>query len=67
MVVLCSKHAIDFSDAVIKSSENIHPEIEKYIKGSNIPVLEYHDNDTYIDAYAAFYDEVLVNETVLAD
>lgn len=62
-----TKHAIDFSDAVIKSSENIDAEISKHLKGLDIPVLEYHPLETYIDAFSAFYDEVLVNETILAE
>jgi len=62
-----TKHAIDFSDAVIKSSENIHNEVDKHIKTLDIPVLEFQPLETYIDAYSAFYDEVLLNETVLAE
>lgn len=62
-----TKHAIDYSDAVIKSSENIHADVDKHIKGLDIPVLEYQPLETYIDAYSAFYDEVLENESVLAE
>ncbi|MCC6252493.1 MAG: glycogen/starch synthase [Bacteroidia bacterium] len=62
-----TKHAIDFSDAVIKSSEKINPEVEKYLKTLNIPVLDYQLPENYIDAFSNFYDEILVNEPVMAE
>ncbi len=62
-----TKHAIDFSDAVIKSSEKIHADINKHINSLNIPVLGYHPQETYIDAFSAFYDEVLATESVMAE
>src|SRR3954467_161132 len=54
-----SKLAIDLSDGVIKGSPKINPEIEKYLKKSGKPVLEYKNEDEYIDAYSDFYDAVL--------
>jgi starch synthase len=62
-----TKNAIDFSDAVIKSSEIIHADIEKHIKSLDIPVLDFQPQETYIDAFSAFYDEVLLNESVMAE
>jgi starch synthase len=62
-----TKHAIDFSDAVIKSSESVHAEVDKHLKTLDIPVLDYQPLETYIDAYSSFYDEVLINESVMAD
>ena len=62
-----TKHAIDFSDAVIKSSESVHAEVDKHLKTLDIPVLDYQPLETYIDAYSNFYDEVLINESVMAD
>lgn len=55
------KGAIMNSDAVIKGSEKINPEIEEYIKNVNKPVLEYQTLETYVDAYNEFYDQLLEN------
>jgi len=54
-----SKLAIDFSDGVIHGSPSINKDIEAYIKNSNLPVLEYKNEEEYIDAYYDFYDKVL--------
>lgn len=53
------KAAITYSDAIIIGSEKINPEIEEYLKTIDIPILEYQDSDTYIDAYSDFYDKIL--------
>lgn len=57
--VALNKLAIDQSDAIIQGSEEIHPEILDYIKQSGKPFLEYHPEETYIDAYSDFYDSLL--------
>ena len=54
-----TKSAIDFSDGIILGSENILPEITKYLNASKKPVLEYQGPDTYAEAYNAFYDTIL--------
>lgn len=59
-----SKLAIDFADAVIKASPKINADVEKHIKKSGKPVLDYKSVDEYIDAYDQFYDEVLEMESV---
>lgn len=53
------KAAIDFSDAVIIGSENINKVAENYLKESGKPFLEYHPDETYIDAYNKFYDNII--------
>jgi starch synthase len=53
------KSAIDFSDAVIKGSENINPEIENYISKADKQVLEHQSPDDYIGAYNDFYDKII--------
>jgi starch synthase len=58
------KAAIDFADAVIIGSPDIHPELMKHVRESDKPYLEFQPMDRYIDAYSDFYDEVLVNEPV---
>ena len=55
------KTAIDFSDAVIKVSKNINPDIEKHLKKCGKPILE-HPGDDYVDIYNDFYDAVLEEE-----
>jgi len=53
------KAAIEYSDAIIIGSEKINPEIEKHLKTINIPILEYKDEESYIDTYSEFYDQIL--------
>ncbi|MBA3901531.1 MAG: glycogen/starch synthase [Bacteroidetes bacterium] len=62
-----NKSAIAMSDAVIIGSENISPEIEKYLKETNKPVLPFQAPDKYIDAYSAFYDDVLEMVPAMAE
>ena len=51
-----SKLAIDYSDATIKGSECINPELEDYMKASNKPFLDYQPKETYIDSFFDFYN-----------
>jgi starch synthase len=53
------KLAINFSDGVIFGSKEINPELKAYSGKKSIPVLEYQDETTYIDAYSGFYDKIL--------
>lgn len=61
--------AVKYSDAVIKGSDNLHPEIETLLNISNKPVLPYRAQsmDEYIDSYSDFYDELLVEEEALME
>ncbi|NMC37489.1 MAG: glycogen/starch synthase [Bacteroidales bacterium] len=54
-----SKLAIKYSDAIIIGSEEINSDLLKHIQSLNKPVLGYHDESTYIDAYNDFYDKIL--------
>jgi starch synthase len=54
-----SKLAVDFADGVIHNSPNIHPDIVAYIQEKQVPFLEYHPEETYIDAFNEFYDQIL--------
>lgn len=54
-----SKLAIRYSDGVIIGSEKINEELSTYVKTINKPVLGYHDENEYIDAYNEFYDKIL--------
>ncbi|MGQ0827254.1 MAG: glycogen/starch synthase [Bacteroidota bacterium] len=62
-----SKAAVDFADGVIKGSPKINSEVEKYIKKSGKPVLEFIAGDEYIDAYSEFYDAVIEEAVELVD
>ena len=53
-----SKLAVDYSDAIIQGSENIHPDLVAYARSVNKLFLEYQPKDKYIDAYDAFYEKV---------
>ena len=56
--VTLNKLAINFSDAFVTVGENIHPEVEEYLKTTKKPVIR-HNTETYIQDYGAFYDELL--------
>ena len=52
------KSALDFSDAIVMASPNINPEVEKYARSLNKPILEYQGEENYVDAYNEFYDKI---------
>ena len=54
-----TKLALAYSDAAIKGSEVINPNIEKHIKDSGIQYLDYQPKDSYIDSYFDFYNKIL--------
>ncbi len=53
-----TKIAIDYSDAVIKGSQDLNPNIDKYLSSINKPVLDYQNEEQYLDAYSVFYHEL---------
>ncbi|MDR0798702.1 MAG: glycogen/starch synthase [Dysgonamonadaceae bacterium] len=57
-----SKLAIDFSDGVIQGSTAINENVKAYAQQKeNVPFLEYQNEDTYIDAFNNFYDQILAS------
>ncbi|MBA6152128.1 glycogen/starch synthase [Gelidibacter maritimus] len=50
------KIAIDFSDALIKGSYELDPELEEYLKASEKPVLDYFSQEDFAEPYAEFYN-----------
>lgn len=54
-----SKMAFRYSDAVIKGSINLSPDIDRQINELNKPVMNYQDPEKYIDAYSVFYEKIL--------
>jgi starch synthase len=53
-----SKLAIYFSDAIIKGTSEVNPEIEKYILEMGKKLLPHQSRETYIDVYNEFYNEM---------
>ena len=64
-----SKAAIDLADGIIKGSAKINSDVEKYIKKSGKPYLDFvgGENNEYIDAYSEFYDAVLEEVAEMVD
>jgi len=60
-------NAINKADAVIQGAEKIPANLNTLIKKSQKPFLGYHDADAYVDAYSDFYDELLLEDSVLAN
>ena len=52
------KLAISYSDGVIQNSEKVNTELLDYAKSKNIPVLEHQSEETYIEAFNHFFDEI---------
>ncbi|MBO4575215.1 MAG: glycogen/starch synthase [Bacteroidales bacterium] len=53
------KSALDFSDGIVIASPNVNPEVEKYARSLNKPILEYQGEENYVDAYNEFYDKIV--------
>lgn len=54
-----SKLAVKFSDGVIIGSPDVNEDLIKHLSEIDKPVLEYKDENEYIDAYNEFYDKIL--------
>jgi len=54
-----SKLALEYSDAAIIGSENINGEVKKHLATINKPVLDFQSEETYIEKYNEFYDQIL--------
>jgi starch synthase len=65
--VSLTKLAMNWSDAVVKSSASIHDQVEAAFRKLNKPTLDYKSPEEYIEAYDAFYDEAVLEDSVLAD
>ncbi len=65
--VSLTKLAMQYSDAVMKSSTTLHDEIEAVFKSLSKPTLDYKSPEEYIEAYDNFYDEAMLEDSVLAE
>ncbi len=59
-------NAINRSDGIVLGAPDIHNGVSAIVKKSGKPVLEYQSPDNYLDAYNAFYDEILEESQVVA-
>lgn len=55
-----------YADAVVKGSEKINKDVEKYIKTNNINLVEYNIEEDYVGPIVTLYEELL-EESVLAN
>ncbi|MBP7508442.1 MAG: glycogen/starch synthase [Prolixibacteraceae bacterium] len=55
------KLGIQYADGIVMGSPKVSSEVGKIISECGKPVLEYTDQETYIDAYNDFYDKILNN------
>ncbi len=53
-----SKLALQFSDAIIKGTDGINPEVEKIMLETGKKILPLQPKETYIDAYNEFYSQM---------
>ena len=53
------KYAAKWSDGVIIGSESINPELDKEIRKMGKPILEFQNEESYVEEYNNFYDSVL--------
>jgi starch synthase len=60
--------AMRMSDGIIKCSDEKNAPIDNYLKKCNKPVLGPHstEDNSFVDTYSEFYDELLQQEPVLA-
>ncbi len=65
--VSLTKMAMHYSDAVMKSSTTLHEEIDTEFKSLSKPTLDYKTPEEYIEAYDNFYDEAMLENSVLAE
>jgi len=56
------KVAIENSDAIITGSEDIDSELIEYAKSLDKPVLDFHPEDDFKDAYLEFYQTKVLQE-----
>ena len=58
-----AKLAVRYSDGIIKAQGGINRELEKFVSAKKLPMIESPaigtEDTTYIDAYKAFYDQIL--------
>lgn len=62
-----TNNAAQYADALIQGSEELPDSAKAILKKHTKPSLGYKSPEEYIDAYNCFYDELLVEDSVMAD
>jgi starch synthase len=57
--------AINYSDALIRGSEEMSESVEKLIRSSEKPVLDFKNEEEFLPAYLEFYNSLLEEEEVV--
>lgn len=60
------KAAVEYSDGVIIGSPKINKELHEHVSKTGKPLLEYQEEDQYVDKFSDFYDKILVEEPVVS-
>lgn len=60
-------NAAQYADALIQGSEELPDSAKAILKKHTKPSLGYKSSEEYIDAYNSFYDELMVEDSVMAD
>jgi len=55
------KLGIQYADGIVYGSASVNKDVEEAIAKSGKPVLEYQNEEAYIDAYNEFYDKILTD------
>lgn len=54
-----NKLAFDYADGIIFNSPEVDGELKQYAEKGGKPVLEYTNQEEYIDAYSDFFDKII--------
>jgi starch synthase len=60
------KQSLEYADGIIQGTENLNPELEKFIKKTGKPFLTYKNELEYMDSFNEFYDVMLEEANVLS-
>jgi starch synthase len=55
------KLGIQYADGIIKGSPNLSKEVEDALKVVDKPILEFQNDESYLDAYNDFYDKIIIS------
>ena len=61
------KLAFRYSDAIVEGSETLDKDVAAAVKSSDKPLLSYCEPANCVKTYSDFYDEILEENSVLAD
>ncbi len=59
--------AMNAADAIVKTSDTIHADLQSHFDKSDKPKFDCVDKDSYIEDHSNFYDEILDSIEVLQD